>query len=42
MGKFLKVDKPTTSQDGACSVAIKEPAGIITCLPSFGIETLQT
>ena len=37
LGKFLKVDKPTTSQDGACLVAIKEPAGLITCLPSIGL-----
>ena len=26
LGKFLKVDKPTTSQDGTCSVAINKPS----------------
>ena len=35
LGKFLKMDKPTTSQDGACSVAIKEQEGRITCMPQM-------
>ena len=42
MRKFLKRDKPTTtSQDDDCLVAIKENAGMITCLPSCGVERLQ-
>ena len=34
LGKFLKVDNSTSSQDGACSVAIKEQDmdGSLACL----------
>ena len=33
LGRFLKRVKPTTSQDGACLMAIKENLGRITSLP---------
>ena len=35
LGKFLKADNHTSSQDGACSVAIKELSGRITCMPQL-------